>query len=305
MSAEEPTSGGQLVEVHQDPEALIVVQTANGDMSVVGDQLPRTLLLYDEPIALQATDPTADLLTDEGARMEALGRLVSPLILAQLKGTSEKPIVVAPERVLNAVLPPRTFVLHDVATGGGTLMAQPVSSRQASRPELSQLLEDFEGTLEASKARWTGVCPVRAAICSMLFDEVLRQTTIDMPERGLLLLRVRDEARMTIDALKSLHEASAAYGSQKLHDTTRGKPELVATIARLTEERDALRKQQRSLQAKMASLERCVKEQRDADAKRHSAEKQFLTSTNERLAQHIESVKRMHEQERKALLGEA
>eukprot|EP00744_Colponema_vietnamica_P012735 GILI01017870.1.p1 GENE.GILI01017870.1~~GILI01017870.1.p1 ORF type:complete len:301 (+),score=48.41 GILI01017870.1:38-940(+) len=298
-------SAGQLTEVHQDPEALIVVQTSNGDLSIVNDQLPKTLVAYDQPIVLKGSDPKADPLTDEAARLEALSVLVSPIIQSQLKGTNERPVVVAPERVLNAVLPPRTFVLHDVATGKGTLMAQPVSSRQASRDELANLLTDFERTLNETKARWTGICPVRAAISSMLFDELLRQTSIDMPERGLLLLRVRDEARMTIDALKSLHEASGEYGARKLHDTTRGKPELVDTIERLTQERDDLKKQEKALAAKMTSLERCVKEQKDADEKRYAAERQFLMSTNERLVQHIDSVKRMHEQERKALLGEA
>ena len=37
----------------------------------------------------------------------------------------------------------------------------------------------------------------------------MRQVTINSPERGLLLLRVRDEIRMTVDAYKVALEASA------------------------------------------------------------------------------------------------
>ena len=38
-------------------------------------------------------------------------------------------------------------------------------------------------------------------------DELIRQVTVNSAERGLLLLRVRDEIRMTIDAYKTLYES--------------------------------------------------------------------------------------------------
>ncbi len=38
-------------------------------------------------------------------------------------------------------------------------------------------------------------------------DELIRQVTIESPERGLLLLRVRDEIRMTLDAYKTLYDS--------------------------------------------------------------------------------------------------
>jgi hypothetical protein len=43
-------------------------------------------------------------------------------------------------------------------------------------------------------------------------DELIRQVTLDGPERGLLLLRVRDEARMTADAYKILYESRCVVG---------------------------------------------------------------------------------------------
>ena len=39
------------------------------------------------------------------------------------------------------------------------------------------------------------------------FGELIRQLTLDGPERGLLLLRVRDEVRMTVDAYKVLYDS--------------------------------------------------------------------------------------------------
>ncbi len=38
-------------------------------------------------------------------------------------------------------------------------------------------------------------------------DELIRQVTLESPERGLLLLRVRDEIRMTLDAYKTLYDS--------------------------------------------------------------------------------------------------
>lgn len=50
------------------------------------------------------------------------------------------------------------------------------------------------------QARETGICPVREELYAQCFDEIIRQVTINCAERGLLLLRVRDEMRMTIAA---------------------------------------------------------------------------------------------------------
>jgi dynein light intermediate chain len=47
------------------------------------------------------------------------------------------------------------------------------------------------------------------------FDEVIRQCTINCVERGLLLLRVRDELRMTLHSYQTLYESSIAFGIRK------------------------------------------------------------------------------------------
>lgn len=52
-----------------------------------------------------------------------------------------------------------------------------------------------------------------SALCRT--DELIRQVTINCAERGLLLLRVRDEIRMTIAAYQTLYESSIAFGIRK------------------------------------------------------------------------------------------
>ncbi len=46
-------------------------------------------------------------------------------------------------------------------------------------------------------------------------DELIRQVAINCAERGLLLLRVRDELQMTLRAYQTLYESSVAFGMRK------------------------------------------------------------------------------------------
>lgn len=46
-------------------------------------------------------------------------------------------------------------------------------------------------------------------------DEIIRQVTINCTERGLLLLRIRDELLMTVKAFETLYQSSIAFGLRK------------------------------------------------------------------------------------------
>lgn len=264
-------------------------------------QLPQTLLHLDDPMQLTGIATGSN---GEADRMSALAKFISPLIQSQASQVSDRPVVTTTDKLLNAVLPPRTFSILDSVTGGNVDFVQCVSSRQATRTELSELRELFEFKLEDSKARLIGICPVRSALYDMLADELLRQVTIDQPERGLLLRRVRDEARMTLEAYQALHVAASQYGAKKLLEGAMGVPQMQDRIAQLTTETDVLHKQLRQLEARHASLLRCVEEQVQADTRRHNEEKAFLENSKKRLQQHLEAVKQAQDQERRALMGE-
>ena len=68
-------------------------------------------------------------------------------------------------------------------------------------------------------------------------DELIRQVTLDLPERGLLLLRIRDEIRMTLDAYRALYESSVSFGVRKQLQSEEGLPELAATLRELNEKK--------------------------------------------------------------------
>lgn len=50
--------------------------------------------------------------------------------------------------------------------------------------------------------------------------------TINCAERGLLLLRVRDEIQMTIAAYQTLYESSVAFGMRKALQAKQGKADM-------------------------------------------------------------------------------
>lgn len=50
--------------------------------------------------------------------------------------------------------------------------------------------------------------------------------TINCAERGLLMLRVRDEIQMTIAAYQTLYESSMAFGMRKALQAEQGKADI-------------------------------------------------------------------------------
>ena len=114
------------------------------------------------------------------------------------------------DEILNSILPPRTFQTPD----GGNFM-QYVVKQPATRLDVIHLQEELDKKLLERQAREMGICPVREDLYSQGFDELIRQVTLNGAERGLLLLRVRDEIRMTIDAYKTLYDSSVTFGVRK------------------------------------------------------------------------------------------
>ena len=78
---------------------------------------------------------------------------------------------------------------------------------------------------------------------SQCFDELIRQSTINCAERGLLMLRVRDELRMTLMAYQTLYESSIAFGIRKALKAEAGKAEMEAYISKLELEKTKLDKE--------------------------------------------------------------
>ena len=80
----------------------------------------------------------------------------------------------------------------------GSLWIKYVSPQPATQVDVINLQEQLDLELHRKQAREHGICQVREELFKQIFDEMIRQITINCAERGFLLVRVRDEYRMLL-----------------------------------------------------------------------------------------------------------
>ncbi|XP_059424140.1 axonemal dynein light intermediate polypeptide 1-like [Carassius carassius] len=188
------------------------------------------------------------------------------------------------EEILNAILPPREWMEDN------QLWVQPVSSAPCTRMDVIHLQEQLDRSLQERQARETGICPVRRELYSQCFDELIRQITINCAERGLLLLQVRDEIRMTIAAYQTLYESSVAFGMRKALQAEHGMADMENKILELEGEKRDLERLLNEQKAKCEAIERREAERREIEEKKHAEEVQFLKRTNQQLKAQLEGI---------------
>ena len=152
------------------------------------------------------------------------------------------------EDYLNSILPPREY------QEGGQLWVQYVSPTPATRIDVVNLQEELDKKLQERQARETGICPIREELYSQAFDELIREVTINCAERGFLLVRVRDEIKMTIQAYQTLYESSVAYGMRKALQAEQRRAEMQITIKNLEEQNYDLEEEVTELKKKITQL---------------------------------------------------
>lgn len=153
---------------------------------------------------------------------------------------------------------------------------QYVSSKPSTRHDVIQLQEEMDTTLKKRQAREHGICPVRENIYAQCFDELIRQVTINCPERGLLLLRVRDEIRLTIDAYKMLYDSSITFGIRKQLQADEGMSELTQRLESLMQEKRDQEQKVMELTNKLELIEKRAAERKMLQDKRFKEEIDFL-----------------------------
>jgi dynein light intermediate chain len=105
---------------------------------------------------------------------------------------------------------------RDWKAPNGKHFMQYVSHQKSERSDVVRLKEALDQALEHRQARTEGICPIREELFSEAFDEIIREVTIGSPERGVLLMRVRDEHKMTLAAYQTLYQSSVGFGVRKL-----------------------------------------------------------------------------------------
>ncbi len=141
--------------------------------------------------------------------------------------------------------------------------------------------------LQERQARENGICPVREELYSQCFDELIREVTLESAERGLLLLRVRDEVRMTIAAYQTLYQSSITFGMRKTLQAEQGNAELAAQIEALEADKKKLSASLADQKGLCEAIEKRIQENKSATEKKMDEEKQFLKFQREHLEQFL------------------
>ncbi|KAL0583427.1 hypothetical protein ABG067_006662 [Albugo candida] len=181
------------------------------------------------------------------------------------------------EDVLQAMLPPQMW--HEESG----YWLRYVSSCLSTRLDVIKLQEEIDTTLSKRQAKDCGICLVREDIYAQVFDELIRQVTINSPEQGLLLLRVRDELRLTIDAYKMLFESSILFGIRKQLQAEEGTGDIQQRITELTEEKHENECKLMSLSNKLELIEKRAGERKAMQDKKFKEEIDFLKYQNQHL----------------------
>ncbi|KAJ3222909.1 Axonemal dynein light intermediate polypeptide 1 [Clydaea vesicula] len=240
-------------------------------------QPSQSLVKYDNPVLVSRIDanklntkagvnPTSDI---KNQKLPNANKKLPPV---DDKGRAKTPNQT--EDILNSILPPREWEENS------QLWIQKVSSTPATRLDVINLQEQLDHMLQKRQARETGICPVRRELYSQCFDELIREVTISCQERGLLLLRVRDEIRMSIAAYQTLYESSVAFGMRKALQAEQGKTDMENKIKELEEEKRQLETTVLELKAKCEAVEKRETERRAMEERKHAEEIAFLKKTN-------------------------
>mmetsp|Transcript_69418 Transcript_69418/g.62280 ORF Transcript_69418/g.62280 Transcript_69418/m.62280 type:complete len:235 (-) Transcript_69418:40-744(-) len=188
------------------------------------------------------------------------------------------------EDILNSILPPREW------TEDGQLWVQYVSSVPATRHDIVNLQQELDKKLLLRKARETGICPIREELYSQCFDELIRQITINCAERGLLLLRIRDEIRMTISSYQSLYESSIAFGMRKSLQSKQIKTKLYKETSQLKRECDELEKEINGLNEQIITIKQNYNKKQENLKLKHDNDIKQIKQQNDGLKQELEKL---------------
>jgi len=186
--------------------------------------------------------------------------------------------------ILNSILPPRKF------KDGGQELIQYVSTTPATKSDVMKLQQLLDSTLQLKKARETGICPIRSEIYSQCFNEIIRQVTIDCSTRGLLLVKVRDEMKTTIDTFQSLYESALLWGMRKAMQIEKARDDMMAENSRLKEEKAALESKIVELQSKIESIMKREEDYRVQKEKEHADETAYLKRQTSQLKAQLEQM---------------
>jgi dynein light intermediate chain len=210
-----------------------------------------SLIRFDTPFLVSATISNKKLLAELDDRNE-----LSELFLQNIiNGINISDYSL--KDALNKILPPKKLKTGD------QMWVQYVSCNPVTKAEVINLYDGLREHLKNENARLYGLCPIRERLYDETFYELIRQITINCLERGILLMRIKTEADMTINTYQTLYESSISYGMRMFLIGEQQKKNYRERISKLEDECEALSKY-------INDMEKLLKEKKEKDEKEHN-----------------------------------
>lgn len=220
--------------------------------------------------------------------LKSLVKYSKPTILTQnnsrlLENNKSNKIENQTEDILNSILPPREYTIDKKQ-----LYIENVLSTPATKLDVLTLKSELETRLYKKEARENGICPIREDLFSQCFDELIRQITIVCSNRGLLLVRVRDELRMNIECYQKLYESALSYGIRKALLIQADKNDMSEEIESLKAEIDELEHDVGKYEININDLKERDRKNEFIDSNKHEEEVNNIKKKNQRLKEELE-----------------
>lgn len=187
------------------------------------------------------------------------------------------------EDILNSILPPREYTIDKKQ-----LYIENVLSTPSTREDVIALYEELLKRLLQKEAREHGICPIREDLYSQCFDELIRQITISCSQRGLLLVRVKDEMKMNIESYQRLYESALSYGIRKTLIFMNEKDILRKDIKEFGQLISDLETEVSNLEGEIESIQQNDSRQEILDKQKHDEEIQAYQKNIKRLKEELE-----------------
>eukprot|EP00744_Colponema_vietnamica_P019070 GILI01026959.1.p1 GENE.GILI01026959.1~~GILI01026959.1.p1 ORF type:complete len:309 (-),score=86.08 GILI01026959.1:67-993(-) len=166
----------------------------------------------------------------------------------------------------------------------------------ADRMDVINLQERILQLLEEGKAKPVGICPVREGVYDSAFEELIRQTAVLCPERGLLISELRNEMRETDTTYDLLFDTACQYAVRKAISRDLGRTMLQETAEIGAEVRTAENRVS-ELRAKYEGQQKRAAETRAAAQKVHEEEIAFIKRGTQQLTQEIKRLTAQQQQQ--------
>ena len=223
----------------------------------------------DVPFSLVQRGPP--LLMGDGKRQNNEKSQNSPRYVEDNETVERLPSSAEVVEVLHTLLPPIT--LND---SQGRVWKQYCSTPMSNRDDVYRLQDALDSELIERQARPYGICPVRELLYSQSFDELLRQVALESPERGLMLLRVRDQLRMSIACYQTLFHNSTTFGTRRAVMAEKNLLPYQKQVEELQRKKEELQSQVYDLKDKLKVVEEYETKESDNQRKQEQIERTFL-----------------------------